>query len=165
MSKLSKAEAGYIEANNSEFVCGDCVFAKNAGGGAFNCGLMETAGPISMESGSCNNLIYGVRGSELPYIADKTLVELGYMENEFGFGCKRCRHWDMKKRDCDEVDKNSPGDTPGEIAVTTCCNLWAFDPKRGKMSTPKLFQLIELTEADPRKQHPDDYRKMTEMGG
>jgi hypothetical protein len=33
------------------------------------------------------------------------------------------------------------------------------------MTTPKLFELIQLGDTDPRKLHPDEYRKMTEMGG
>lgn len=165
MSKNTKAEVGYISVNNTDFLCCECVYAKSLGGTAFGCALMETASPISMATGSCNSFVHGVRGTELPWIADLSKTELGYAENEYGFGCRRCYHWYMSKRDCDEVDKSSPGDTPGEIAVTACCSAWSPDAKRSKMTTPKLFQLVELSDLGAGRMTADEYRRLKEIGG
>jgi hypothetical protein len=38
----------------------------------------------------------------------------------------------LEKEDCNAVDQDSPGATPGKIHPYGCCALWKKDPKRGE---------------------------------
>lgn len=163
--KITKAEAGYLSRSGTEFTCGDCCFLKSLSGGAWGCAYFGHSESISRDTGSCNRFALGKRGTELPFLDNFTKLELGYTENPTGFGCKRCVSFSIEKRDCKRVDKDSPGDTPEEIATTGCCDLQTPDSWRGKLSTPELSELIQLTDTKAARMTPDQYRRFTELRG
>lgn len=138
--KILKAEAGYICRPGTEYTCSDCVFLKTVKDG-HGCVFFGAKVSISAAAGGCNYFALG-KPADLPWIGTLTKEELGYTENKRGFSCKRCGHFAFPKEDCDRVDKDSPGDSPGEIEENGCCGSWGPDPKRSKMTTPALLDLM-----------------------
>jgi hypothetical protein len=164
-SKITKGQAGYIAVEGTNFSCQDCCFLKDLGGGAWGCAYFGPGDPISRESGSCNRWAFGHRGTELPWLNNFTKLELGYAENPTGFGCVRCEYFGMAKRDCKKVDKDSPGDTAGEISTYSCCDFQESDSWRGKLDRRELSELIQLTDKGAGRMTADEYRRFKEMGG
>lgn len=167
MPKTSKAEAGYQYRPETQYRCGECVMLKPAGKGketASGCAWFGAGTEVSREQGSCIYFAHGAPDHpEIPWLGLFTKEELGYVENRTGFSCKRCEYFDIEKRDCRKpVDKDSPGDTPGEIHPNACCDFWEPDPKRSKLDTEKLMRLIALAEVPDSKLSIDEYRKKRE---
>lgn len=148
MGKATKAEAGYQVVADCEYLCGQCVFLKPIKDGS-GCAFFGPTVNISAESGSCNAFTHcdPKEQLEIPWIPMFNKVALGYMENKNGFGCRRCSELIATQNACKEVDKDSPGASPGAILPTGCCNFWGPDPKRSKMSTPALLQLMAGSKA------------------
>ena len=176
MPKISKAEAGYQFHPDSEYVCGSCVLLKDLPQKKNGCAWFGPAVKVSATSGACNYFSHGHPGDQMfdvPWFSLFTPIELGYLENKPGFGCKRCEHADLLRHDCSEVDKDSPGDTPGEIHPGGCCNLWEADKKRGKMSRDDLEAYLEalpgrrlsqLSDAEVKDMPMDEYEKRLAKG-
>jgi len=136
LEKLTKAEAGYILASGCELHCSECAFISSKGKCTDYVKSDEDVKPF----GGCNDWKDLSKG-RIEGNHDKTRIETGYVENKPGFGCRRCEELEAPD-DCKRVDKRSPGATPGKIDPMGCCNLWEADPKRAKLTTPALIQLI-----------------------
>lgn len=96
---------------------------------------------VSAKTGGCDYFVLG-KPADFPWIGTLTKEELGYAENKQGFSCKRCSHFAFPEEECERVDKDSPGDSPGEIEENGCCGSWSPDKKRAKMTTPALLDLM-----------------------
>lgn len=136
---ITKAQAGYIYRPETQYTCGECVFAKGSA-----CSFFGPSSKIDLKKGSCNYYTHGEPGEIMvPWIGVFTKEELGYVENKNGFSCKRCEYFDYENSDCNKsVCKDSPGDTPGLIHPNACCNYQEPDSKRGQMSTEEVLALI-----------------------
>lgn len=165
LSRVTKAQAGYINVPGTDFTCASCCFLKDSGGGAWGCAYFGPAETVSRETGSCNRWAWGPRGSALPWLDNFNKTELGYAENKTGFGCKRCEYFSIAKRDCKKVDKDSAGDTPGSISVDGCCDFQEPDTWRGKLDHVELNELIQLTDKSASRMSADEYRRLKEIGG
>lgn len=142
MSKIQKQAVLYIHKAATQYTCGDCVFFK-----AKKCALY---GPrVEIQAfGSCGFFIQRQNTVSIPWIGGMTKNESGYTENESGFSCKRCEEF-ILSGDCKKVDKDSPGNDPGEISKNACCNRWSPDEKRAPMSTPDLIKYISENASTP----------------
>jgi hypothetical protein len=121
-----KAAVGYVFAPGTSVLCGECAYIQEDL-------CTDHPGPeqfVSLETGSCNDWQDRRAGPVLGNHSRAWLM-VAYAENDNGFGCRRCIHMGYPKRDCNAVDKDSPGLTPGEIHPYGCCNLWERDPTRG----------------------------------
>jgi len=138
-SKIPKEAVLYIFRPEVNITCGKCVFVKKS-----QCAVFGPSESISPERGSCGFYIHGDLGEakEMPWIGFITKVEAGYAENTNGFQCKRCEYFDSPKLDCEKVDKDSDGDTPGVIHPNGCCNRWEADDTRGQMSANQLMDKL-----------------------
>lgn len=129
-----KAAVSYVYAPDTSVLCQECAFITPGGKCTDHPGKEQF---VSLETGSCNDwqdLRQGrVRGNN-----SRAWVVVAYTENQNGFGCRRCRHMGYPKHDCDAVDRNSPGATPGEIHPYGCCNLWKKDTRRGNWPEAKF---------------------------
>lgn len=135
---ITKAQAGYIHAPGSNVVCGDCVFLRDSD----KCAWMGPKVTVSADHGSCNEFKQGDSGKVQWLEPYRSKIELGYMENRPGFGCRRCEEFKAEQQACKVVKKDSPGATPGRIDRFGCCNFWERDPKRGGMSDKQLVQIL-----------------------
>ena len=144
---ISKGAAGYQFHSDVDYTCGSCVFAKATGpdGKESGCALMAPTERINPDRGGSTMYAHfdPSRPATIPWIPVFTKGEIAYEENRNGFGCRRCRHFNARKNDCDEVDKDSPGDTPGEIHPYACCNVWDADRVRGQMTNAELVKILE----------------------
>jgi hypothetical protein len=146
--KIPKEAVLYIFRPEVNITCQKCVFikggdkAKNKDGD--KCAVLGPTETISAKTGSCGFYIHGDLGEagEVPWIGFITKPEAGYFENKTGFQCKRCEYFDFKLKDCEKVDKDSEGDTPGMIHPDGCCNHWEADDVRAKLPPDKLFNII-----------------------
>lgn len=135
---ITKAQAGYICNDATDYLCGDCQFRKDGS----HCAYFGPKVPISLTAGSCNRFKQGDPDG-VPWLKPYfTKIELGYVENKNGFGCKRCEHFAVGRNDCNEVDKNSPGDTPGKIDLRACCDFQEPDKVRGQMTNEELVKIL-----------------------
>lgn len=143
--KITKAQAGYtFHPDVPAYVCEDCIFEKDLKGKDY-CSLFGAAITINEKTGSCNMWSHGEpekQKIDVPLLSIFTKSQLGYDENRFGFSCKRCSHFGIGKNDCEVVDKNSTGDTPGQISPNACCSVWTRDSKRGGMTDQQLVQIL-----------------------
>jgi hypothetical protein len=122
-----KAAVGYVYAPDASILCKECAFLTPAGRCTDHPGAEQL---VSLAAGSCNDW-QDLRQGRIAGNNSRPWVECGYLENQNGFGCRRCRHMNLEKEDCDAVDRSSPGATPGKIHAYGCCTLWRKDPKRG----------------------------------
>lgn len=139
MGDIPKASVLYIHASpgitpECSYLCGECVFLRGN-----DCALLVREDClVSLERGGCGLFIDGVpddEGSIYPFL---TKEQVGYVENENGFGCRRCKEFRPSSLDCDDVDKKSLGDDPGMILPGACCDNWKPDPRRGQMDDDRL---------------------------
>jgi len=124
---MPKAAVGYLYAPGTSLLCRECAFID--GGKCSDHAGREQY--VSLDTGSCNDWQDRRKG---PVIGNRSRswVEVAYLQNKNGFGCRRCEHMSLEKEDCNAVDKDSPGATPGKIHPYGCCALWKKDPKRGE---------------------------------
>lgn len=117
-----KQAALYIYREGKKYRCDECIFQKS---GATKCaayGKSETIKP----SASCNEwIIKPPNFHELPFFNGFTKIETGYTED--AVTCSNCEYFKKDKNDCRKVDKDSEGDTPGEINPAACCNRFDKD--------------------------------------
>jgi len=125
--RISKAAAGYIFAPGTSILCGECAFVGEGGLCSDHPGPEQR---VNLEKGSCNDW-QDRRQGLVAGNNSRPWVQVAYIENNNGFGCRRCEHMDLEKHDCSVVDPNSPGDNPGKIDPYACCVFWEKDPKRG----------------------------------
>ena len=127
MEKDSKASVGYMFKPNTQYVCGDC---RDYIPDSLRCvphGASDTFLPLD----GCNIFVPGTPHTDNVFpLGALTKGESGFMRSNYGFSCKRCEHFNPEAFDCEEVDKDSPGDTPGMIHPDACCNEWEPDPSR-----------------------------------
>lgn len=140
LHNLSKSQAGFECKPDTEYTCSDCIALKPLKKG-FGCALYGPAERVSPKQGGCTKFCHGAN-DQLPWLGIYTKLNTGYEEQPHGFSCKRCEYFGVSKADCLRVDKDSPGDSPGRIDSTTCCNVWEADAKRGQMATGPLMELI-----------------------
>jgi hypothetical protein len=146
VNKLEKQQAGYLYRPGARYVCGECVFLKELPSGQQGCAFFGTAVKVSASRGSCNYYTYGpAPRPDVPWLNSFTKLELGYLENENGFSCKRCEEFAIGKNDCRKVDRHSPGDNPGIISPDGCCSNWERDSVTGRASDAKLVQILTNT--------------------
>jgi hypothetical protein len=144
--KIPKEAVLYIFRPETKYTCDKCVFSKNKD--FPNSTKCKVLGPNEniKPYGSCGFWIHmdpvGENTPEIPYIGVITKEQAGYFENEEGFSCKRCEYFDIKNLDCERVNKDSEGDTPGLIHPNACCNRWEPDDVRAKLSSDKLTELL-----------------------
>lgn len=123
-TKIPKSAVLYIHLKNTDYKCKDCLFRKD---GANRCALYGRAVTIR-PYGGCGQFIVFKQGTlpELPYwpAGQYTKENTGYVENGAGFTCGRCDEFIADQEDCEKVDKDSPGDDPGKIISSACCNRW-----------------------------------------
>jgi hypothetical protein len=143
MGNIPKDSALYVYRPETNQLCRECAFVKEISKGKSGCAFFGSGTAISPESGSCGYWSHAEpKQFEIPWMGIFTKQELGYAENRGGFGCWRCEYFAVGKNDCSKVDKNSLGDTPGEVNPRGCCSLWDGDDKRSKMTAPQLVQLL-----------------------
>lgn len=139
MDKLDKDDAGYQFKPNTQYECGDCVHYLDQ---MRKCILISDAENV-LPFDSCTYFAKGMPGqlgSQRLYCISS--VEADYSRSNFGFSCKRCEHFSPEKWDCEAVNKDSEGDTPGMIHPDACCNLQEPDPVRGQLPTEAVRNLI-----------------------
>ncbi len=119
-AKIPKGIVLYEHKKDTRYKCQDCVFAKNH---ANNCAIYG-AGVAIKPFGSCRRWSQKKGSFEIPYLGGYTKVGTGYEENPDGFGCIRCDEFLPEENDCKKIDKDSPGDDPGQILAQACCNRW-----------------------------------------
>ena len=155
--KISKARAGYQFHPDIQYTCQSCVMLKDLGKNGYGCAWFGPNDPVDAKTGGCNYFSHGA-GFAIPWMALFTKEELGYLESPNGFSCKRCEHIDIEDKDCEKVDRNSAGDTPGEINPGGCCNIWEADRKRAAMPTEKLLTYIAAASKSDRDKSVDEFR-------
>lgn len=135
---ITKAQAGYVCSPGSDYLCQGCQFRRDDS----HCAYFGPAVPISFSEGSCNRWKIGAAITPWlePYL---TKVQLGYVENKNGFGCRRCSEFKIGKDDCEVVERGSPGFTPGIISPEGCCDFQQPDKKRGQMTNQELVQILK----------------------
>ena len=124
---------GYIYAPGTAILCGECAFIAS-GKCTDHPGKEEN---VDLKAGSCNDW-QDVREGRVTGNRSRPWVEVAYLTNKNGFGCRRCEHMDLEGQDCSAVDKDSPGANPGKIHPYGCCTLWEKDPKRGNWPEEKF---------------------------
>ena len=127
-----------IDCPGSEFHCEGCSFISEKG----KCTNYVKKDENVDSDGGCIEW-KDLKNGRIEGNHDRTRVQTGYERNKAGFGCRRCEYLIVGAEDCKKVDKDSPGDAPGKITITTCCNIWDKDHKRGNMTTPELVKLIQ----------------------
>jgi hypothetical protein len=136
---ITKAQAGYVCTQDTDYLCGDCQFRKNKA----RCAYFGPSVPISFENGSCNRWKAG-EPEGIPWLEPYfTKIQLGYVEAIHGFGCKRCAEFKVGRNACELVDRSSPGFTPGIISPQACCDFQKPDRIRGQMSNAELVQILK----------------------
>ena len=126
MNKADKASVGYIYAPGTSLLCVECAFVDDRGLCTDHPGKEQF---VNLDTGSCNDW-QDARKGPVTGNGSRPWVQVAYTENRGGFGCRRCVHMSLENQDCEAVDKDSPGDTPGRIDPYGCCNLWDPDPQR-----------------------------------
>lgn len=121
MKKLSKGSVLYLHVKGTDYQCRDCAaFLPDADGCAFH-----VRSEVIRPYGGCGLFLLGKPGTYTVRPHHPLLkVESGYVESREGFTCRRCEYFAESRFDCEVVDRDSPGDDPGEIAPGGCCNNW-----------------------------------------
>ena len=137
-TKTPKEAVLYVFRPETQYTCEKCIFYKEDD----KCAQFGPATDIKAY-GSCGFWVHKdpkEMTEEMPWIGLITKEQAGYDENKNGFSCKRCEYY--ADLDCEKVNKNSDGDTPGIIHPNACCNRWEADDKRSKMDLPQLMKAI-----------------------
>lgn len=119
-AKIPKEAVLYIHKKDTNYKCKDCLFARDQ---ANKCALYGTSVSIR-PYGACGIWVKKKGNIDIPFIGGYTKENTGYVENQEGFGCKRCDEFLPEENDCKKIDKDSPGDDPGQILGGACCNRW-----------------------------------------
>lgn len=142
--KVPKQAVLYILVPETEYCCEDCAFFT----APEYCAVF---GDETVKScGSCGVFMRGEDCGDIDG-APLTKLQAGYAENEPGFSCKRCGNFE-KGNECKVVDKDSEGDTPGEIHPDACCNAWKKGVEQLTKDTPENRKAL-------RAMQPDEYRE------
>lgn len=148
MAKIPKEAVLYVFRPETQYTCDKCIFYKQSYQHPSQCSIFGPAADIKPH-GSCGFWIHRDPqdgGREMPWIGLVTKEQSGYVENATGFSCKRCEYYSTGM-DCEKVDKNSEGDTPGIIHPNACCNRWEPDSIRSKMSPKMLEEIVGVKKA------------------
>lgn len=136
--KMSKESVLYIYRPEVNMTCQYCIFVEGK-----KCKIFGPDTDISPTTGTCGFFIHAHENKDIPYMGLITKDEAGYEENKTGFQCKRCHEFICGKMDCEKVDKDSRGDTPGLIHPNGCCNRWQKDTIRGNVNEEELNKLLQ----------------------
>lgn len=129
MNKLTQSQAGYQLKADTEYICADCVAFDPDSRRCLYFGPDDVVLPM----GGCNLFLKGEPESIVPKeglgedrdgdsaMSLITPTQAGYVNSNFGFGCKRCIYFGLNN-DCRYVD--------GFINIEGCCNVWTADPER-----------------------------------
>lgn len=131
MAKISKAAAGYVHFENTDYKCSQCWKWEPNGEVKNSCA--EVTG-IIRANGGCNTYVQGKPQTQIVAISLSRKLsreEAGYTESPVGFSCKRCEYFLRDNWDCRKVDKDSDGPDRGAISPQACCNLWSKSPLFG----------------------------------
>lgn len=149
--KIPKEAVLYIFRPETQYTCDKCVHDKlpaNKDITKGKCAILAATEDIK-PYGSCGFWIHmdplAEATPDVPFLGVMTKDQVGYAENKTGFSCKRCEYFDPSRMDCEKVDKDSIGDTPGIIHPNACCNRWEPDDTRAKMTTEQLNKLFSPT--------------------
>lgn len=117
--KLSKAAVLYIHIKGTRYQCKDCAaFLPKEDGCAFHL-RSEFIRPY----GECGLFLLGKPETYTKRPHHPLLkVESGYFEQKEGSSCNDCEYFAKQFRNCAKVERDSPGDDPGEIHPDACCN-------------------------------------------
>jgi len=118
--KIPKSVVLYVHKKDTLYKCRDCIFARDM---ANRCALYGSGVQIR-PYGTCGEWIKKKGNIDIPFIGGYTKENTGYEENHDGFSCAHCEEFMSADKDCKKVDKDSPGDDPGKILSTACCNRW-----------------------------------------
>jgi RNA polymerase subunit RPABC4/transcription elongation factor Spt4 len=128
MAHIGKQAVLYILVPKTQYECRDCNMYLPKRKQCTIHGPKDLIQPY----GSCGFFLKGKPKPMTP-MGVVTKKQSGYVENKAGFSCKRCKAFLPDKEDCQVVDKNSTGDTPGKIDKDACCNAWTVDALRGQI--------------------------------
>jgi len=118
--KIPKSVVLYIHKKETSYKCKDCIFARDF---ANKCALYGSSVPIK-PYGTCGLWVRKKGNFEVPFSGGYNKINTGYEENQDGFSCARCAEFLPDANDCKKIDKDSPGDDPGQILAGGCCNRW-----------------------------------------
>jgi hypothetical protein len=141
---ITKAQAGYVMFPRTEYNCGDCAAYDADDHRCLYLGPTDVVLPYD----GCNYMTKGEPGIIVPSKPEEgedadgdsamsllTPQQAGFARSSFGFSCKRCANFIDTMYDCQLVDKESLGDTPGMISPDACCNAWLADAHRSLLPT------------------------------
>lgn len=129
--KLSKPIVLYVLNPPTDYTCRDCTFFNPT---QSRCTFYNPKDDKVEPWGSCN--LWSTNNRGFNYVrgpGTQTKEATGYMENESGFGCKRCSEFVADTKRCKEVE--------GEISPLACCSNWEADPIRSKLSTAQFKEM------------------------
>lgn len=128
MQKISQVAAGYMLCEDTQYICADCVAYDPDSKRCLYLGPSDVVLPFD----GCNLFLKGEPESIVPKegmgqdrdgdsaMSLITPACAGFMNSNFGFGCKRCGNFGLTN-DCKIVE--------GFINIDGCCNAWVPGPK------------------------------------
>ncbi len=119
-AKILKSAVLYIHKRKTLYRCRDCIFAKAMANKCAWLGATTSIKPI----GTCGAWGQKKGNIDIPFFGGYTKEQLGYVEEPEGYSCGHCDEFIPKENDCEKVDKDSPGDDPGQILSEACCGRW-----------------------------------------
>lgn len=118
IKKFPKWGVLYLHRTDKDYRCRECALFIPA----HNRCYIHSPNVEIKPNGYCG---YWVVGKPMPAgtkpVGSVSKVESGYGEDFNGTTCAKCEYFDAKNWDCEVVDKDSPGDDPGEIHPHGCC--------------------------------------------
>lgn len=122
--KLPKTSVLYAHYSGESYDCDDCAFWLTDK----RC-IVHRSDLTVNEDDKCGFMIQGKPDTfwGKPHL-NLDPKQTGFVRGWGGEGCRVCVYYNTS-RDCEKVDKNSPGDDPGEINPMACC---ALQKKVGK---------------------------------
>jgi len=134
LTKLNKALVLYVfEPEQASYQCKECAYFFDP---ESRCTQYKPGSDTVKAIGSCNlwdsNKHGYIRGT-----GNRSKDDTGYMENNAGFGCRRCEEFVADTKRCKKVDE-SGSPTRGIIHPLACCSRWEPDPTRANLSGKTL---------------------------
>lgn len=114
-NKVTKVGAGYVHKDGVDYRCRECWDFDSIAQRCASHGPTDVIKP----NGTCTYWRHGIPTPGLAIAGSITKQESGYTEDPNGTLCRRCKFF--FKGDCEKVNKNSPGDDPGQIHPMACC--------------------------------------------
>jgi 2,3-bisphosphoglycerate-dependent phosphoglycerate mutase len=119
--RMKKSAVLYMHIEGSEYRCRECLlFIPDTK----RCAVHGPDDEILPED-TCGLFVQGKPLPGLRPMSCVNKVESGYTATKKGSSCGNCEYYLPTRRDCTRVDPESPGDDPGFISPSACCN--SFD--------------------------------------